>query len=120
MPSEVALIPSAIVRDALEDFAREVVQRREVSKVDPVADGMAYVVRDLTERVARAERSVQPLTPEQFAELPRIRVTPQAVTRWCRAGELPGAYRGERGWLIPRDAKRTTARAPRRRIRQAA
>ena len=101
-------IPAAIVRDALAQLARDVEARHKVSRVDPVADGMLFVLRDIEERITRAVRAAAPLTAAQFAA--RNGVSEQAITRWCRAGEIPGAYRGEGGWVIPADAKR--ARGP--------
>lgn len=110
----VALIPSAVVRAALADYGREVESRRRISAHDPVADTMEYVVRDLADRIRRAEESTEPLTPEVYADLPTVRVAPQTVRRWCRAGELPGAVLTEHGWMIPRDARRVKAARPAR------
>lgn len=103
---DLSLIPAAVVRGALADYGREVESRRRISVVDPVADTMEYVVRDLSERLTRAEDATRLLTPEQYAALPHIRVAPQSVRRWCRDGEIPGAVHAEHGWMIPAGAKR--------------
>ena len=98
-----AFIPSAVVRDALEQYEAELKRRREVSTADPVADGIAYVVRDIKERVARAERDAEPLTAEQFAALRHV--SPAAVRKWCAQNRIAGAYRApDQSWRIPRDA----------------
>lgn len=104
--AHLALIPAEVVRAALADYGREVENRRRISATDPVADTMEYVVRDLAERVERAQATARLLTPEAYAALPHILVTPQSVRRWCRLGEVPGAVHTEHGWMIPAGAKR--------------
>jgi hypothetical protein len=102
-----SFIPSAIVTDALKQIKDEVQRRRAVSAVDPVADGMEYVRRDLAERVQRAERAAEPVTVAEYAA--RHGVSASAVTKWCRAGRIAGAYRTAGAeWRIPRDAAVST------------
>lgn len=104
--TDLALIPAAVVRGALADYGREVESRRRISATDPVADTMEYVVRDLAERLDRAEDATRLLTPEQYGALAHVRVAAQSIRRWCRNGELPGAVHAEHGWLIPAGAMR--------------
>lgn len=94
------------VKSAAESWGDEVSQRRRISRVDPVADAIEFCAQDLRERLARAQKASERLTPEQYAALPHVSVTPQAVRGWCRRGELVGTVMTERGWMIPRDAKR--------------
>lgn len=76
--------------------------RRKVTDTDPIAAALDYCAAEL--QAALADQAESPLTPEEFAA--REHVTAQAVTRWCRIGELE-AYRDQKGrWHIPPHAKR--------------
>lgn len=105
MREVVALNPAPLVELAAT-WDSQVAARRQFSAVDPVADTLAICARQLREQVASAGATGQLVTPEQYAALPHVGVSPQAVRRWCRTGRLPGARQTEAGWLIPRDARR--------------
>lgn len=91
-----------------------VAERRGVSKVDPVADGMDWIVGLFKGRLKELEKAAEFLTPAEYAEAMRPReVTEQTVRNWCRWGWLAGAEHTPNGWRIPRGAK------PERRPRQA-
>lgn len=95
-----------------DGWKEEVKQRRRISSVDPVADAIEYCAADLCERIARAAKVSERLSPEEYAALPHVGVSAQAVRRWCRLGQLPGAIDTEKGWQIPREAKRVRALTP--------
>lgn len=102
----------AQIRSLAERWQNEVARRRAITRVDPVADAIAYCARDLEESLRQVEESTAMLTPGEFAQLHRT--TSQTVTAWCRSGKISGAIPNGRSWLIPRSAA-----APRMRQRRA-
>lgn len=94
-------------RELLADIERQAADRRRLSASDPAADYLAFFARELRQRIEQAGARTAFLTPEEYAKLPHVSVSPQAVRTWCRNGKLPGAQHTEHGWRIPREARRT-------------
>lgn len=91
-----------------ENWHKEAERRRQVTRVEPVADTTDYCAGELESLIQRLEKDTEMLTPSQYAKLHKT--TPQTVTAWCRAGKITGSVPKGRSYLIPR-----TAAAPRRR-----
>lgn len=98
----------AQVRGLARTWHTEAERRRQVTRVEPVADTLDYNAGELEQLLSKLEEDTAMLTPGEFAKLHKT--TPQTVSAWCRAGKLTGAVPKGRSWLIPR-----TSAAPRRR-----
>lgn len=61
--------------------------RREVSTVDPAADGIDYCAGRLERLQSVIEAETAHLSPAEFAEIHGVK--PAQVRRWIRNGELP-------------------------------
>jgi hypothetical protein len=99
------LVLSAAER-VVKSWRQEAVKRREVSRLDPVADTLDYCAGELAARLRSIAEETQFWTPEEYARLPHVNVTPQTVRIWIRGGQL-SAQNGPKGYLIPKGAERT-------------
>lgn len=86
-------------------WRHEAEERRRISKSDPVADTLEYCAGELAARLRAIVAETEYLTPEEYAKLPHIKVTPQTVRGWIRTGQL-AAKEGPKGYLIPKGAER--------------
>lgn len=97
-----------IVVGAIESVSRtwheEAVERRRISKTDPIADTLDYCAGELAARLRDVASMTTDLTVEEYAQ--KVRVTPQTVRTWIRREELP-AQHGPKGYRIPVTAVRT-------------
>ncbi len=93
---------NTVFDDLLGRWAADAASRRIRYPEDPIATTLDLCGAEIREILLGL--SVVPLTPAEFAE--REGVTEQAVTAWCRRGEVE-AFRDARGhWRIPPHAKR--------------
>lgn len=92
-------------RGKLGEMEREVLRRRKVSSVDPVADTTEYWAADLERLLDDMDRKYATVTAAQYAKIHGG--VPSSVRRWCERGELAGAQQDATGqWRIPRGAVR--------------
>lgn len=86
------------IDSGLTQLDDEVRRRRDVSTVDPVADGIAYAVSELKTRVGTLTAPGRELTPAEWGAEQDPPVVEQTVRNWIKAGELeartsPHGYR---------------------------
>lgn len=88
--------------DLLGRWGADATTRRDRWPDDPMAATLDLCAAEIREVLAGL--SVVPMSPAEYAM--REGVTEQAVTGWCRRGELE-AFRDARGrWRIPPHARR--------------
>jgi hypothetical protein len=93
---------ASVFDDLLGRWTADAETRRSRWPDDPIATTLDLCAAEIREVLAGM--SAVPLSPSEYAL--REGVTEQAVTGWCRRGELE-AYRDERGrWRIPGHARR--------------
>ena len=93
--------------DLLARWAADATSRRVRCTDDPIATTLDLCAAEIREVVLGL--SVTPLSPAEFAS--REGVSEQAVTTWCRLGQVE-AYRDTNNhWRIPPHAKRSLDRA---------
>ena len=94
--------PASAFDDLLSRWASDAAARRARWTDDPIAATLDLCSSEIREVLAGL--SVIPLSPAEYAL--RDGVSEQAVTSWCRRGELE-AFRDTRGrWRIPPHARR--------------
>jgi hypothetical protein len=101
---------AAAMRSVAADWEAECVRRRRISKVDAVADAIAWCAGELLDRLQEVDGPGAMRTVDQYSR--DHAVTPQTVCRWIRRGELD-ALRTPHGWRIARAAVRRRKRGPR-------
>ena len=98
-----------LVVGAIERVSRtwreEAHKRRGISSTDPVADTLEYCAGELTARLRTITQETEYLSPEEYARLPHVDVTPQTVRHWIRTNQLPAEH-GPKGYRIPKSAQR--------------
>lgn len=98
------------IKKATDEWKQEAQRRREISKIDPVADTLEHCATDLVQRIENARLSEGDwLGVEDYAALPDVDRTPQTIRAWIRAGQL-AAKATPRGYLIRKDERRTIRR----------
>lgn len=93
------------VEGVTRTWVDEAKKRRRISDVDPIADTLEYCAGEIVSRVKEVQLNTPGLTPEQYARLPHVGVTPQTVRHWIRTRQLL-AIGTPKGYRISRDAKR--------------
>lgn len=76
------------IESGLTQLDDEVRRRRNVSTVDPVADGIAYAASELKTRVGTLIAPGRELTPAEWGAEQDPPVVEQTVRNWIKAGEL--------------------------------
>jgi excisionase family DNA binding protein len=84
-------------------WTTEAERRRQISKVDPIADALEHCASELTDQVAALVNDTYYLTVEDYARLSGV--VPGTVRAWIKRGELR-AITTEGGWKIRRDERR--------------
>lgn len=105
------------VRGVATTWKDDVVKRRKLSRLDPVADTLDYCASELLAQLEQINADTEWLSAEAWAaQLPRRdRPSIQTVRRWCRTGRLRAEV-GEHGeYRIRRDARPAQRRARARR-----
>lgn len=98
------------VVSALKEYRDEANRRRQISKVDPVADAIEHIATDLSQRIELARLAEgEWLSVEDYAAQPDVNRTAQTVRAWIRAGQLAAKPTG-RGYLIRKGEKRIVRR----------
>ena len=93
-------------RAQLETWTKETERRREISRLDPVADTLEHCANEMGELLNSLENSSEWLTPEEYALTVKPRpVSAQTVRNWIHRGELK-ASDSARGFIIHRSARR--------------
>ncbi len=93
-------------RAQLQTWTDETARRRQISKLDPVADTLEHCAEEMTELLDSLEKGSEWLTPEEYALAVKPRpVSAQTVRNWIHRGELK-ASDSARGFVIHRSARR--------------
>lgn len=102
-------VASGEIRKVIGEWKKEVVERRRVTSVDPVADTFAYCAADLEERLRQAEVSGKPLSTREYASAHGV--LDSTVRKWIARGELDAVHNPSGDWEIPRSAIRRRVKA---------
>lgn len=103
-------IIESTVRSAVKDYKDEASRRREISKVDPVADAIDYIAGDLVQRIENARiADGEWLTAKEYGAQPDVHRTEQTIRAWIRAGQLP-AKMTPNGYLVRKGEQRVIRR----------
>jgi hypothetical protein len=76
------------LESGLAELAEEVKRRREVSTIDPVADGITFAMKTMKLRVDAVTAPGVELTPAEWGASQDPPVVEQTVRNWIKAGEL--------------------------------
>lgn len=94
------------IKRVTSEWKDEAKRRREISRVDPVADALEHCATDLTTRIENARLADgEWITVEAYAVLPDVDRTAQTIRAWIRNGQLPAKLTA-RGYMIRKDERR--------------
>jgi hypothetical protein len=101
------------LRAKVKEWRDDVVKRRSITTIDPVADTRAVDALELEQLIMHLDAVTEEVGTADYAQMHNT--SPQTVTMWARKKKIP-ARETPNGWLIPRDARppkgRHVARRP--------
>jgi excisionase family DNA binding protein len=100
----VAFIPVDVAEGAVESWREEVLRRRAITTIDPIADVFLYCASDLEQRLAKAKESKPTYTTREYAGVKGVRDS--TVRKWIQKGQLEATKNAAGDWDIPRTAVR--------------
>lgn len=96
------------LRESVKNLNSYAEKRRGISTVDPVADGIVFAAKEVSEAIDKIEKETETLSTAEYADMHGV--TPQSVCTWIRSGQLEASGDPIIGYRIPRAAKRVVLR----------